>query len=126
LKDRGPAHRITDDLEHHRLRAEELQDRLRTMIRMQLVRILAAWRRDLTAYRDVEAAYRISIAEPTSRVQKHQNHLPTKGRPHTAKILLKEELWRMAPAFPPAASVSQFAGTPSLQMKSVPSSRNIV
>ena len=28
---------------------------------MQLVRTLAAWRPDLTAYREVEAAYRISL-----------------------------------------------------------------
>ena len=34
---------------------------LRTMTRMQLVRTLAAWRPDLTAYRDVESAYRISL-----------------------------------------------------------------
>ena len=34
---------------------------LRVMTRMQLVRTLAAWRPDLTAYRDVEAAYRISL-----------------------------------------------------------------
>lgn len=38
-----------------------LRDTLRSMTRMQLVRILAAWRPDLTAYRDVEAAYRISL-----------------------------------------------------------------
>ena len=31
------------------------------MTRMQLVRTLAAWRPDLTGYRDVEAAYRISL-----------------------------------------------------------------
>ena len=28
---------------------------------MQLIRTLAAWRPDLTGYRDVEAAYRISL-----------------------------------------------------------------
>jgi transposase len=38
-----------------------LRDQLRTMTRMQLVRTLAAWRPDLTAYREVEAAYRISL-----------------------------------------------------------------
>ena len=38
-----------------------LRDQLRTMTRMQLVRTLAAWRPDLTAYRDVEAAYRIGL-----------------------------------------------------------------
>ena len=31
------------------------------MTRMQLVRTLAAWRPDLSAYRDVESAYRISL-----------------------------------------------------------------
>jgi len=38
-----------------------LRDVLRTMTRMQLIRTLAAWRPDLTAYRDVESAYRISL-----------------------------------------------------------------
>jgi len=38
-----------------------LRDMLRTMTRMQLVRTLAAWRPDLTAYRDVESAYKISL-----------------------------------------------------------------
>ena len=32
------------------------------MTRMQLVRTLAAWRPDLTAYRDMEAADRISLS----------------------------------------------------------------
>lgn len=40
---------------------DALRDQLRSMTRMQLVRTLAAWRPDLTAYRDVEAAYRISL-----------------------------------------------------------------
>jgi transposase len=38
-----------------------LRDQLRHMTRMQLVRTLAVWRPDLTAYREVEAAYRISL-----------------------------------------------------------------
>jgi len=38
-----------------------LRDMLRAMTRMQLIRTLAAWRPDLTAYRDVEAAYKISL-----------------------------------------------------------------
>ena len=38
-----------------------LRDQLRSMTRMQLIRTLAAWRPDLTAYRDVEAAYRIAF-----------------------------------------------------------------
>jgi transposase len=38
-----------------------LRDQLRIMTRMQLVRTLAAWRPDLTAYRDLEAAYRIAL-----------------------------------------------------------------
>lgn len=44
-----------------------LRDLLRTMTRMQLVRTLAAWRPDLTAYRDVEAAYRIGLKSLASR-----------------------------------------------------------
>ena len=38
-----------------------LRDALRSMTRMQLIRTLAAWRPDLTAYREVEAAYRIGL-----------------------------------------------------------------
>jgi transposase len=38
-----------------------LRDLLRVMTRMQLVRTLAAWRPDLSGYRDIEAAYRISL-----------------------------------------------------------------
>jgi transposase len=38
-----------------------LRDVLRNMTRMQLVRTLAAWRPDLTAYREVESAYRIGL-----------------------------------------------------------------
>lgn len=40
---------------------DALRDTVRGMTRMQLVRTLAAWRPDLSAYRDVEAAYRISL-----------------------------------------------------------------
>jgi transposase len=40
---------------------DRLRDTLRSMTRMQLVGTLAAWRPDLTAYRDLEAAYRISL-----------------------------------------------------------------
>jgi transposase len=38
-----------------------LRDQLRGMTRMQLIRTLAAWRPDLTAYRDIDAAYRICL-----------------------------------------------------------------
>ncbi|PVE20208.1 IS110 family transposase, partial [Microvirga sp. KLBC 81] len=38
-----------------------LREALRKMTRMQLVRTLAAWRPDLTDYRNVESAYRISL-----------------------------------------------------------------
>ena len=40
---------------------DRLRDALRSMTRMQLIRTLAAWRPDLTAYREVEAAYRIGL-----------------------------------------------------------------
>ena len=36
-----------------------LRDQLRSLTRMQLVRTLASWRPDLTAYRDFDSAYRI-------------------------------------------------------------------
>ena len=38
-----------------------LRDRLRRLTRIKLIRTLAAWRPDLTAYRDLEAACRISL-----------------------------------------------------------------
>ncbi len=40
---------------------DELHEALRTMTRMQLVRTLAAWRPDLTDYRNVVSAYRITL-----------------------------------------------------------------
>ena len=40
---------------------DNLRELLRRLTRMQLIRTLAAWRPDLTGYRDVEAAYRISL-----------------------------------------------------------------
>jgi transposase len=40
---------------------EELRDALRRMTRMQLVRTLAAWRPDLTDYRNTPSAYRIAL-----------------------------------------------------------------
>ena len=38
-----------------------LRDQLRNITRTQLIRTLASWRPDLTAYRDVEMAYRITL-----------------------------------------------------------------
>ena len=38
-----------------------LREALRNMTRMQLVRTLAAWRPDLTGYRELESAYKISL-----------------------------------------------------------------
>lgn len=40
---------------------DALRDTLRTMTRMQLIRTLAAWRPDLTGFRDVTEAYRIGL-----------------------------------------------------------------
>lgn len=40
---------------------DELRDMLRKMSRMQLVRTLAAWRPDLSDFRNVSSAYRISL-----------------------------------------------------------------
>ena len=40
---------------------DKIREPLRSMTRMQLIRTLAAWRPDLTAYRQVEEAYRISL-----------------------------------------------------------------
>jgi len=40
---------------------DALRDQLRNLTRMQLVRTLASWRPDLTAYRDLDSAYRIGL-----------------------------------------------------------------
>ncbi len=40
---------------------DELRDTLRKLSRMQLVRMLAAWRPDLSDFRNVSSAYRISL-----------------------------------------------------------------
>jgi transposase len=40
---------------------DELREALRNMTRMQLIRTLAAWRPDLTDYRNVVSAYRITL-----------------------------------------------------------------
>ena len=40
---------------------DALRDQLRNLTRMQLVRTLASWRPDLTAYRDLDFAYRIGL-----------------------------------------------------------------
>ena len=40
---------------------DTIRDQLRSLTRMQLVRTLAAWRPDLTAYRDLDSAYRIGL-----------------------------------------------------------------
>jgi transposase len=40
---------------------DELREALRTMTRMQLIRTLAAWRPDLTDYRNLVSAYRITL-----------------------------------------------------------------
>ncbi len=56
------ARRIALQMIHNTIVAapDGLRDQLRVMTRMQLVRTLAASRPDLTAYRDVEAAYRMA------------------------------------------------------------------
>ncbi|MGK0257313.1 MAG: transposase [Candidatus Azotimanducaceae bacterium] len=40
---------------------DRLRELLRNMTRMKLIRALAAWRPDLTRYRDVEDAYKVAL-----------------------------------------------------------------
>ena len=40
---------------------DELRDTLRKLTRMELIRTLAAWRPDMTDYRNVASAYRIAL-----------------------------------------------------------------
>ncbi|MGM0704273.1 MAG: IS110 family transposase, partial [Pseudomonadota bacterium] len=40
---------------------EELRDQLRNLSRMKLIRTLAAWRPDMSGYRDITMAYRIAL-----------------------------------------------------------------
>lgn len=67
-KTAGTARRIALQMIQNTIVAapDGLRDQLRIMTRMPLVRTLAAWRPDLTAYRNVEAAYRISLKSLTS------------------------------------------------------------
>ncbi|MGB7757323.1 MAG: IS110 family transposase [Salinisphaera sp.] len=46
---------------------DELRELIRHMTRMRLIRTLAAWRPDLTGYRDVSTAYRIALKSPARR-----------------------------------------------------------
>lgn len=46
---------------------DALRDQLRTLTRMQLIRTLVAWRPDLTDYRGVQSAYRISLKSLAQR-----------------------------------------------------------
>src|SRR3954470_17932776 len=46
---------------------DELRETLRQMTRMQLIRTLAAWRPDLTDYRNVVSAYRIALRSLAQR-----------------------------------------------------------
>lgn len=57
------ARRIALQMIHNTIIAapEGLRDQLRRLTRMKLIRTLAAWRPDMTAYREIEAAYRISL-----------------------------------------------------------------
>lgn len=40
---------------------DELRDQIRSLTRMQLIRTLASWRPDVTAYHNVQDAYRIAL-----------------------------------------------------------------
>lgn len=54
-----------------------LRETLRKMTRMQLIRTLAAWRPDLTAYRNVEEAYRIALKSLARVISNCTMKLPT-------------------------------------------------
>src|SRR3954468_7798133 len=57
------ARRVALQMIHNTIVAapDELRETLRQMTRMQLIRTLAAWRPDLTDYRNVVSAYRIAL-----------------------------------------------------------------
>jgi transposase len=46
---------------HNTIVSDGLRDQLRSLTRTQFVRTLASWRPDLTAYRDLDSAYRIGL-----------------------------------------------------------------
>lgn len=54
---------------------EDLRDALRKMTRMQLVRTLAAWRPDLTDYRNTLSAYRIALKSLARRYLELQDEI---------------------------------------------------
>lgn len=57
------ARRIALQMIHNTIIAapDGLRDQLRCLTRMKLIRTLAAWRPDMTAFRELEAAYRIGL-----------------------------------------------------------------
>jgi len=46
---------------------DELRDQIRNLSRMELIRILAAWRSNVTVNRNIQNAYRISLKSLTLR-----------------------------------------------------------
>jgi hypothetical protein len=46
---------------------DELRDQIRHLTRMQLIRTLVSWRPDVTAYRNVQDAYRYCAEIPGRR-----------------------------------------------------------
>jgi transposase len=57
------ARRVAPQIIHNTIvcAPDGLRDQLRSLTRMQLVRTLVSWRPDLTAYRDLDSAYRIAL-----------------------------------------------------------------
>jgi transposase len=64
---------------------DDLRETLRKMTRMQLIRTLAAWRPDLTDYRSVGSAYRItlkSLGRRYLRIQRGRKRRHHRGHRH--------------------------------------------
>jgi transposase len=54
---------------------DDLRDSLRKMTRMQLIRTLAAWRPDMSGYREMETAYRIALKSLARRYLELQDEV---------------------------------------------------
>lgn len=87
---------------------DELREALRTMTRMQLVRTLAAWRPDLTDYRNVVSAYRITLKSRARRYLELHDEIADLDTMITAIV---EEL---APALVARNSVGHGSAAPLL------------
>jgi len=99
---------------------DKIRDPLRQMTRMQLIRTLAAWRPDLTAYRVVDEAYRIALKSLARRYLELHDEIADLDDMIEAivKDLAPELLQKTAIGFNSAAQLLVTAGDNPERLKS--------